>query len=177
MSINRNWFAESPAPLLRGAWSEPVLALCSWRAAGGDSRSYAVAGPHQGAHRGPVHSQTFLSARQKLEGADDWIARRISGRSYLDWLRQRDHSSALSVLPPSRWRHGRNRRFPRRDSFAMLGLVHLHMGTVDLRLVGLLLAGAVVGVPLGAKLASLIPSLWLRRAVLLMLIPLGIKLL
>jgi uncharacterized membrane protein YfcA len=61
--------------------------------------------------------------------------------------------------------------------FAMLGLVHLHMGTVDLRLVGLLLAGAVVGVPLGAKLASLIPSLWLRRAVLLMLIPLGIKLL
>jgi uncharacterized membrane protein YfcA len=59
----------------------------------------------------------------------------------------------------------------------MLGLVHLHMGTVDLRLVGLLLAGAVVGVPLGAKLASLIPSLWLRRAVLLMLIPLGIKLL
>ena len=60
---------------------------------------------------------------------------------------------------------------------AMLGLVHLQMGTADLRLVGLLLAGAVVGVPLGSKLATLIPSLWLRRAVLLMLIPLGIKLL
>ncbi len=60
---------------------------------------------------------------------------------------------------------------------AMLGLIHLQMGTVDLRLVGLLLAGAVVGVPLGSELATLIPSLWLRRAVLLMLIPIGIKLL
>jgi len=60
---------------------------------------------------------------------------------------------------------------------AMLGLIHLQMGTVDLRLVGLLLAGAVVGVPLGSKLATLIPSLWLRRAVLLILIPIGIKLL
>ena len=60
---------------------------------------------------------------------------------------------------------------------AMLGLVHLQMGTVDLRLVGLLLAGAVVGVPLGSKVATLIPSLWLRRAVLVMLIPIGLKLL
>jgi uncharacterized protein len=60
---------------------------------------------------------------------------------------------------------------------ALLGLIHLQMGTVDLRLVGLLLSGAVVGVPLGSKLATLIPSLWLRRAVLLMLIPIGIKLL
>ena len=60
---------------------------------------------------------------------------------------------------------------------AMLGLIHLQMGTVDLRLVGLLLSGAVVGVPLGSSLTTLIPSLWLRRAVLLILIPIGIRLL
>lgn len=59
----------------------------------------------------------------------------------------------------------------------MLGLMHLQMHTVDMRLVTLLTAGAVVGVPLGSKLATLIPSLWLRRAVLLILIPMGIKLL
>jgi len=60
---------------------------------------------------------------------------------------------------------------------AMLGLIHLQMRTVDLRLVGLLLAGAVIGVPLGAKLTTVIPSIWLRRAILLLLIPIGIKLL
>jgi uncharacterized membrane protein YfcA len=60
---------------------------------------------------------------------------------------------------------------------AMLGLIHLQMGTVDLRLVGLLLAGALLGVPLGANLTTLIPSIWVRRAVLLVLIPVGIKML
>ncbi len=59
----------------------------------------------------------------------------------------------------------------------MLGLIHVQMGTVDLRLVALLMAGAVIGVPFGAKLSILIPSLWLRRTVLLLLIPMGIKLL
>lgn len=59
----------------------------------------------------------------------------------------------------------------------MLGLIHLQMGTVDIRLVALLMAGGVIGVPFGAKLATLIPSVWLRRAVLLLLIPMGIKLL
>jgi len=59
----------------------------------------------------------------------------------------------------------------------MLGLIHLHMHQVDLLLIGLMMAGAVIGVPLGLKLTTLIPSIWLRRAVLLLLIPMGIKLL
>jgi uncharacterized protein len=59
----------------------------------------------------------------------------------------------------------------------MLGLIHLHMHQVDFRLILLMMAGAVIGVPFGAKLATLIPSIWLRRAVLLLLIPTGIMLL
>jgi len=59
----------------------------------------------------------------------------------------------------------------------MLGLIHVQMGTVDFRLVTLLMAGAVIGVPFGVKLATLIPSVWLRRTILLLLIPMGIKLL
>jgi len=59
----------------------------------------------------------------------------------------------------------------------MLGLIHLHMHQVDFRLILLMMAGAVTGVPFGAKLATLIPSIWLRRAVLLLLIPTGIMLL
>jgi uncharacterized membrane protein YfcA len=59
----------------------------------------------------------------------------------------------------------------------MLGLIHLQMSTVNLRLVMLLMSGAVVGVPLGSKLATLIPSIWLRRTVLALLIPMGLKLL
>jgi uncharacterized protein len=59
----------------------------------------------------------------------------------------------------------------------MLGLIHLHMHQVDWRLIVLMMAGAAIGVPFGAKLAILIPSIWLRRAVLLLLIPTGIMLL
>ncbi len=59
----------------------------------------------------------------------------------------------------------------------MLGLIHLHMHQVEWRLIVLMMAGAVIGVPFGAKLATLIPSIWLRRAVLLLLIPTGIMLL
>jgi uncharacterized membrane protein YfcA len=59
----------------------------------------------------------------------------------------------------------------------MLGLIHLQMHQVDLRLIVLMMAGAAIGVPFGSKLATLIPSVWLRRAVLLLLIPTGIMLL
>ena len=57
------------------------------------------------------------------------------------------------------------------------GIVHLKMGTVDARLVAGLMVGSVAGVLLGAKLTTIVPSIWLRRAVLLLLITAGIKML
>jgi len=42
----------------------------------------------------------------------------------------------------------------------MLGLIHLQMHQVDWRLIVLMMAGAAIGVPFGAKLAILIPSIW-----------------
>jgi len=57
----------------------------------------------------------------------------------------------------------------------VLGIIHLHMGTMDLRLVGLLMAGSAFGVIYGTKVTNVIPAVWLRRAILLLLIPLGIQ--
>jgi uncharacterized membrane protein YfcA len=53
----------------------------------------------------------------------------------------------------------------------MLSLIQLRMGTVDLRLVALLLLGAIFGVFLGFRLTTIVPTAWLRTAVLLLLIP------
>jgi uncharacterized protein len=57
----------------------------------------------------------------------------------------------------------------------VLGIIHLHMGTMDLRLVGLLMTGSAFGVIYGSKITNVIPAVWLRRAILLLLIPLGIQ--
>jgi uncharacterized membrane protein YfcA len=57
----------------------------------------------------------------------------------------------------------------------VLGLIHLHMGTIDLRLVGLLMGGSVFGVICGSRITMVLPTIWLRRAILLLLIPVGIQ--
>jgi len=57
----------------------------------------------------------------------------------------------------------------------VLGIIHLHMGTMDLRLVGLLMAGSAFGVIYGSTITTIIPAVWLRRAILLLLIPFGLQ--
>jgi len=60
---------------------------------------------------------------------------------------------------------------------AILSVIHLRMGTIDLRLVALLLFGAIFGVFLGFRLTTIDLTAWLRRAVPLLLIPLGFSML
>jgi uncharacterized protein len=52
---------------------------------------------------------------------------------------------------------------------------HWRIGTIDLHLVVSLMIGSVIGVAFGSKLCHLLPAVWLRRTVLLLLIPAGIK--
>ncbi len=54
------------------------------------------------------------------------------------------------------------------------GLLHLQMGTIDVRLVGLLMMGAVPGVLLGSSLMRIVPPVWLRRVLLLLLVTAGL---
>lgn len=60
---------------------------------------------------------------------------------------------------------------------AVLSVFHLRMGTVDLRLVALLMAGSFLGVLTGVRLTAIVPAVWLRRTVLALLIPVGILML
>lgn len=59
----------------------------------------------------------------------------------------------------------------------VLSALHLRMGTADLRLVMLLMLGSLFGVMVGSKLTNVVPPLWLRRTILVLLIPMGIKML
>jgi uncharacterized membrane protein YfcA len=54
------------------------------------------------------------------------------------------------------------------------GLGHLGLGTVDLRLVAWLLVGSLPGAYLGFKLIKVVPAVWLRRALLALLVVTGI---
>ncbi|MFY9530460.1 MAG: sulfite exporter TauE/SafE family protein [Candidatus Acidiferrales bacterium] len=60
---------------------------------------------------------------------------------------------------------------------AVLGVLHLRMGTADLRMVALLMTGSVFGVLIGSRLTAIVPAVWLRRTVLALLIPVGIMML
>ena len=51
------------------------------------------------------------------------------------------------------------------------GLFHLGIGTVDLPLVGLLLVGSLPGSLLGVRLGAFLPVGWLRRFLVLLLLP------
>jgi uncharacterized membrane protein YfcA len=53
-------------------------------------------------------------------------------------------------------------------------LLHLKIGTIDPRLVGLLMVGAVPGVLLSSSLMRMVPLVWLRRVLLLLLITAGL---
>lgn len=60
---------------------------------------------------------------------------------------------------------------------AVLGALHVRMGTADLRMVALLMTGSVFGVLIGSRLTAIVPAVWLRRTVLALLIPVGIMML
>jgi uncharacterized protein len=57
------------------------------------------------------------------------------------------------------------------------GLAHLGLGTVDLSLVGWLVVGSVPGVMLGSSLATLVPAIWLRQGLLVLLFTTGLAML
>jgi uncharacterized membrane protein YfcA len=57
------------------------------------------------------------------------------------------------------------------------GMAHLRLGTVDGRLVGMLLLGSAPGVALGSLLSSLLPALWMRRVLLVLIVVVGVKML
>ena len=57
------------------------------------------------------------------------------------------------------------------------GTGHLLMGHVDLPLLGQLLLGSVPGVVLGALLGTRVPAPWLRTAIAMLLLAVGLKLL
>lgn len=57
------------------------------------------------------------------------------------------------------------------------GLAHLGLGTVDLRLVGWLVVGSMPGVLLGSSLTAFVPAAWLRQALLLLLLVVGMAML
>jgi uncharacterized membrane protein YfcA len=57
------------------------------------------------------------------------------------------------------------------------GVAHFGLGTVDIRLVGWLLAGSVPGVFLGSRLIAFFPGRWLRRVLLGILLASGIAVL
>lgn len=50
------------------------------------------------------------------------------------------------------------------------GLFYLGLGTVDVRLVFWLLVGSVPGVLLGTKLTAVVPAIWLRRVLMVVLL-------
>lgn len=56
------------------------------------------------------------------------------------------------------------------------GLGHVSLGTVDYRLLGILLVGSIPGIWIGSHLSSKIAEHWLRLALALILIFVGIKL-
>jgi hypothetical protein len=60
---------------------------------------------------------------------------------------------------------------------AVTALAHLGLGTVDLRLVAWLVAGALPGVLLGSSLTAVLPAARLRQALFLLLITTGIAML
>jgi len=55
------------------------------------------------------------------------------------------------------------------------GLAHIRLGTVDFQLLALLLVGSIPGVVLGSNLSSVVPTVWLRRVLLAVLIVVGIR--
>lgn len=57
------------------------------------------------------------------------------------------------------------------------GLAHFAAGTVNLPLVGALLVGSIPGILLGSRLAVRLPDLWVRAALVFMLLFSGVKLL
>ena len=59
---------------------------------------------------------------------------------------------------------------------AVAGLGHFYMGTVDWHLLGNLLIGSLPGVYLGSLLSGRIAERWLRPALALMLVLVGVKL-
>lgn len=57
------------------------------------------------------------------------------------------------------------------------GLGHAALGTVDYRLLGLLLIGSLPGIWLGSRLSARLPEHWLRGALVGMLVLVGVRLL
>jgi len=55
------------------------------------------------------------------------------------------------------------------------GLAHVGLGTVNFGLVGWLLIGSIPGVLLGSQFTSVVPAVWLRRVLLVLLIVVGIR--